>query len=142
MSHIMILDRTAALSSQDAKKSKKKAEVEDSRKFAAAAARSLQEKSQRARSEVFAAARASNTQKVKRGVSENNINTVGGEVLKGFEDLARIGLIDTKETLLHIAAQDGNLELVKWLDTHSKPLLQCEFSSIKFLNRRRHQGTQ
>ena len=48
------------------------------------------------------------------------MDAAGGEIRTGSEASAKSQLADPKETLLHIAAKNGNLELVEWLDSHSK----------------------
>ena len=48
------------------------------------------------------------------------MDAAGGEIRTGSEAFAKSQLADPKETLLHIAAKNGNLELVEWLDSHSK----------------------
>lgn len=115
-----LLEKAAAESRQKAKKGRKKAEAEDSRKSAVAAARALQEKAQAARSAVFAAARAGYTEKVKKGVWEDNVDAAGGEIRTGCEEFVPVSPKDPRETLIHIAAKSGNMDLVEWLDTHSE----------------------
>ena len=70
------------------------------------------------RSSVFAAARAGNAAKVKKGIWENAVDAAGGEVKNGSGDFIKDHPVDAKETLLHIASAIGDLELVKWLDSH------------------------
>lgn len=81
--------------------------------------RQQQQKAQTIRSEVFAAARKGNVEKVKKGVWENSVDAAGGEIKRGGEDFVKNPPKDTLETLMHICARDGNAELLEWLDTHS-----------------------
>jgi hypothetical protein len=64
---------------------------------------------------------------VKKGVWEDEVDAAGGEVKTGCEEYVTSPK-DRKETLLHIAARNGDFELVEWLDAHGKfeaTLLHC-----------------
>lgn len=67
---------------------------------------------------VFAAARDDNAVKVKKGVWEDNVDAAGGEVKVGCQEFIQKLPKDPKETLLHIASRNGDLDLVQWLDDH------------------------
>ena len=96
----------------------KKAEAEATRKAAEKKARSLQVQVQNLRSQIFAAARRKDAAAVKKGVYEDNVDASGGELRQGSESLAKKTPVDLKETLLHIAAKHGDVDLVQWLDSH------------------------
>jgi hypothetical protein len=104
---------------QKAKKANKKGEAEASRKKAEGAARAQQQRAQTLRSATFAAARAGDAAKVKKGVWEDNVDAAGGEVKKGCEGFVTKAPTDPKETLMHIAVKNGDADLVQWLDAHS-----------------------
>lgn len=70
------------------------------------------------RSKVFEAARRKDAAAVKKGVYEDNVDASGGEIRKGAESFAKSTPVDPKETLLHIAAKHGDIDLVRWLDSH------------------------
>lgn len=57
---------------------------------------------------------------MKKGIWEDGVDASGGEIKIGCEDFAPHPVIDKQETLLHIAAMKGNVDLVEWLDVHSK----------------------
>ncbi|RPD66089.1 hypothetical protein L226DRAFT_530222 [Lentinus tigrinus ALCF2SS1-7] len=111
-------ERREAEKRQRAKASAKKAEAQASRKTAEQKARAQQEQVQALRSKVFEAARRKDTAAVKKGVYEDNVDASGGEVRKGAESFAKNTPEDPKETLLHIAAKHGDVDLVQWLDSH------------------------
>ena len=135
-------DRREAEQRKRKKASAKKVAAEASRKTAEEKARSHQEQVQEKRSNVFAAARRNDTEAVKKGVWEDAVDAAGGEARKGSEDLVKNPPTDPKETLMHIAAKHGNLELVKWLDSHSATFLTklpfltniCESQALKPMN--------
>ncbi|KAF9075149.1 hypothetical protein BDP27DRAFT_1286475 [Rhodocollybia butyracea] len=112
-------EREAAEQRQKAKSGQKKAKANAQRQQAEDAARAHREKVQEKRSAVFQAARAGNAQEVKKGVWENNVDAAGGEVKHGHEEFVKNTPKDPQETLLHIAAQQGDADLVSWLDNHS-----------------------
>ena len=58
--------------------------------------------------------------RVKKGVWEESVDAAGGEVLPGSEQFIPQHPKDANETLLHIAARQGNIEFVEWLDNHGK----------------------
>lgn len=101
------------------KTSAKKAAAEASRKTAEEKVRSQREQAQAKRSKIFAAARRNDAAAVQKGVWEEEVDAAGGEIRKGAEDLVEVPPADPKETLTHIAAGHGNLDLVQWLDSHS-----------------------
>ena len=65
------------------------------------------------RSQIFAAARKGDAATVRRGVWEQNVDAAGGELLKGSDAPVRSRPTDLKETLMHIAARNGDLDLVE-----------------------------
>jgi len=87
----------------------KKADKANAQANIAASKASAASRAQQLRSETFAAARAGDTARVKKGVWENNVDAAGPE---------RIGA-KAGETLLHIAASRGDVALVQWLDEHN-----------------------
>ena len=105
---------------QKAKASTKKAQAEASRQSAENKARALQERSQTLRSAVFAAARAGESLEVQKGVWEDHVDAAGGEIKRGCDAFVKVPPRDPAETLAHIAAERGDLELFKWLDTHGE----------------------
>lgn len=114
------LERQDAEKRQKQKASNKKAQAEASRKNAETTARNLAQHVQALRSTVFAAARNGDAEKVKKGVWEDNVDAAGGEVKKGSEEFVSKQPADPSETLMHIAASRGDVDLVEWLDSHSK----------------------
>jgi hypothetical protein len=98
----------------------KKAQAETQRSKAEAKARTLQQQAQSKRSAVFSAARAGKQDKVKTGVWEDGVDAAGGEVKTSCDAFVKTAPKDPQETLLHIAARNGDTELVKWLDAHSQ----------------------
>lgn len=114
-------DRRAAEVRQRNKASMKKAQAEASRKSAENKAKTLLERSQALRSAVFAAARAGDAQKVKKGVYEDHVDAAGGETKRGCDAFVKAPPKDRSETLSHIAAERGDSTLFEWLDTHGEP---------------------
>ncbi|TBU50732.1 DnaJ domain-containing protein [Dichomitus squalens] len=112
-------ERREAEKRQRQKASAKKASAEASRKTAEEKARAQQEQLQTIRSQIFAAARKNDAAAVKKGVWEQNVDAAGGEIRKGSEAFVKTQPADPKETLLHIAAKNGDVDLVEWLDSHS-----------------------
>ena len=55
---------------------------------------------------------------MKKGVWEDEVDAAGGEIKKGCESFVESPPKDLRETLSHIAAAKGDVDLVKWLDTH------------------------
>ncbi|EJD34931.1 DnaJ-domain-containing protein [Auricularia subglabra TFB-10046 SS5] len=92
------------------KASKKKAAAAQSQASAAQAAQTLRERTQAIRSEVFAAARRGDSARVKKGVWEESVDAAGPE---------QLGAGQKGETLLHIAAARGDIDLLEWLDKHN-----------------------
>jgi hypothetical protein len=72
---------------------------------------------QKKRSTIFAAARAGRWEQVKRGIWEDHIGADGGEVLTGLEEIVPKPK-EPKETLLHLAAKAGVMDIFKWLVDH------------------------
>jgi hypothetical protein len=81
--------------------------------------------SQRKRSEVFKMARSGDAEGVKKAIWEQNVDAAGGEYLVGmkedpiFAKSWKDADCDLNETLLHIFARSGELDMVKWLIDHS-----------------------
>lgn len=101
------------------KSASKKAEAEVRRRKAAESLEAQQRRSQTLRSAAFTAARAGDTQQVKKAIWEDSVDPAGGEVKLGCESFVKEQPQDPTETLLHIATQNGDVDLVKWLDAHS-----------------------
>lgn len=72
---------------------------------------------------MFSAARRGNSASVKKGIWEDHVDAAGGEVKKGCEAFVKSAPSDASETLLHIVAARGDLDLFQWLDTHGKVLV-------------------
>jgi ankyrin repeat protein len=68
------------------------------------------------RSTVFAAARRGDTEQVKKCIWEDNVEADGGEIRPGCETFVKQKPNDASETLLHISASLGNVELVEYLE--------------------------
>lgn len=101
------------------KSASKKAEAEARRRKAAESLEVRQRRAQTLRSVAFAAARAGDAQRVKKAIWEDLVDPAGGEVKLGCDSFIRTQPQDPTETLLHIATQNGDVDLVKWLDAHS-----------------------
>lgn len=112
-------ERREAEERQRAKAALKKAEAETRRRQAAQTAQAQQERAQTLRSATFAAARAGDVKLVKKSVWEDSVDPAGGEVKTGCEKFVEKQPQDPQETLLHIAAQKGDVDLVEWLNAHS-----------------------
>lgn len=78
---------------------------------------SLKVAHQKRRSAIFTAARAGRWEQVKKGIWEENIDADGGEVLTGLEEIIPKPK-EPKETLLHLAAKAGVMDVFKWLVDH------------------------
>ncbi|CCM02082.1 uncharacterized protein FIBRA_04159 [Fibroporia radiculosa] len=113
------LERKEAELRQKTKAMNKKAQAIAAQKSAEQKARAQHQHLQMLRSEVFDAARRGDVEKVKKGIWEDNVDAAGGEIRKGSEAFIVRSLQDEQETLLHIAAKNGDLCLVEWLDSHS-----------------------
>ncbi|KAI0030386.1 hypothetical protein K488DRAFT_7394, partial [Vararia minispora EC-137] len=70
------------------------------------------------RSDIFAAARCGDSDKVRKGVWEDDVDAAGGEVKARHEKFVKVMPADRSETLLHIAAKKGDANLVEWLNAH------------------------
>ncbi|KIY72080.1 DnaJ-domain-containing protein [Cylindrobasidium torrendii FP15055 ss-10] len=103
---------------QDAAKAKK-ATGEMQKKQAKAKVANAKQASQKKRSQVFAAARAGKVDQVKKGIWEDQVDATGGEILLGCDEYVATRPKDPKETLLHIASQKGDVDMVEWLQTHN-----------------------
>ncbi|EIM89836.1 uncharacterized protein STEHIDRAFT_118931 [Stereum hirsutum FP-91666 SS1] len=114
-----IQEKEEAERRQKAKAEEKKSKAAAKQEAAEKAARARQQRTQDLRSAVFAAARSRNAEKVRKGVWEDEVDAAGGEVRVGLENFAKTKPKDPKETLLHIAAYNGDVDLVEWLDTHN-----------------------
>jgi hypothetical protein len=113
-------ERRAAEERQRVKLLNKKAEAKSQRQKDEQTMRLRQQRSQIARSAVFAAARAGDAKKVEKGVWEDDVDAAGGEIKAGCQDFIEVPPNDPLETLLHIAATLGNRDLVKWLAGHGE----------------------
>jgi hypothetical protein len=122
---LFVSERREAEQRQKIKKANKKGQAEASRKKAENAARTQQQRAQTLRSATFAAARAGDAKGVKKGVYEDNVDAAGGEIKKGCDEFVTTPPADPKDTLMHIAVKNGDVELVAWLDLHSKSI--CTF---------------
>ncbi|KAI9064390.1 hypothetical protein FKP32DRAFT_1591807 [Trametes sanguinea] len=111
-------ERREAEERQRQKASAKKAEAEASRKTAEQKARAKLQQLQATRSKIFAAARRKDFAAVKKGVWEDNVDAAGGELRTGAEAFVKSKPADPKETLLHIAAKNGDTDMVQWLGSH------------------------
>lgn len=114
------LERVDAERRRLEKIAQKKADEEAARISREETLRAQKQRSQDLRSAIFAAARRSDTERVKKGVWEDNVEPDGGEIKHGCEEFVKQRPTDTSETLLHIATRLGNLELVQYLDKRSK----------------------
>ncbi|KIM62150.1 hypothetical protein SCLCIDRAFT_1215501 [Scleroderma citrinum Foug A] len=112
-------ERKEAEERQRAKAASKKAEAESRRRQAAETAQAQQERAQTLRSAAFTAARAGDAKLVKKSIWEDSVDLAGGEVKMGCEKFVKKQPQDPQETLLHIAAQKGDVDLVEWLNAHS-----------------------
>ncbi|KAF8969839.1 hypothetical protein BDZ97DRAFT_1914962 [Flammula alnicola] len=112
-------ERLEAEQRQKSKIEAKKAQAEAARRSSEERAKEIQRKAQETRSSVFAAARRGESEKVKKGVWENAVDAAGGEIKSGCSTFVKNKPQDLQETLLHIATKNGDLDLVKWLDSHS-----------------------
>ncbi|KAH7106021.1 DnaJ-domain-containing protein [Auriculariales sp. MPI-PUGE-AT-0066] len=97
-----------------AERRKTKAQTKKSKKVTeqANAATSIVNAASRAqvlRSDIFAAMRNGDAARVKKGVWEDSVDAAGPEIIGN----------SAGETLLHIAAGRGDIELVHWLDEHN-----------------------
>ncbi|KAF8136766.1 DnaJ-domain-containing protein [Boletus edulis] len=112
-------ERKEAEERQRAKAVSRKAEAKSQRKKAAETAQLQQQRVQTLRSATFAAARAGDASKVKKGVWEDEVDPAGGEIKMGCENYVAVHPEDPMETLSHITARNGDTDLVEWLDVHS-----------------------
>ncbi|KAG1772803.1 DnaJ-domain-containing protein [Suillus occidentalis] len=112
-------ERKEAAERQQVKVASKKAESIAARKRAAETAEAQQQRAQTIRSEAFSAARKGDAVKVRKAIWEDNVDAAGGEIKPGCETYVKRPPEDPKETLLHIATQRGDVDLVEWLDAHS-----------------------
>lgn len=136
-----MVDRREAEERQKAKTSKKKVQAEATRKAAEDKARAQQERVQTRRSAVFAAARKGDIDAVKKAVWEDEVDAAGGEIKTGCDAFAKIKPTDPRDTLSHIAASNGNVILVEWLDTHGMIYLSSYIGQLTGSYRRGCGGT-
>lgn len=101
------------------KSQRKKAQAEANRKSSEERTRVLMKKAQENRSAVFDAARKGEGERVKRGIQQDGVDAAGGEIKPGCVDFVKTFPEDPMETLMHISATKGDLDLIKWLDSHS-----------------------
>lgn len=125
-------DRVKAEKRQQERVAQKKAQAERSKQAAAQKIRDQLQQSQIQRSATFAAARQGNADKVKLGVYKNNVDAAGGEVKRDADEFVKTLPKDAQETLLHIAAKQGDLELVQWLADHSESKFTSNGSMDRF----------
>lgn len=111
-------ERKQAEERQKVKVAQKQAQAVASKKSAEEKARAREQQLQRLRSEVFAAARRGDSARVRKGVYEDNVDASSGEVRKGGDKFVEALPNDTRETLLHIAAKQGDADLLEWLESH------------------------
>jgi len=116
-----LLERIEAEQRQKSKVEAKKAQVEAARRSSEEKTRALLLKAQETRSSVFSAARVGHSDKVKKGIWEAAVDAAGGEIKPGCATYVKVAPKDSNETLLHIATRHGDLDLVRWLDSHSEP---------------------
>lgn len=114
-----MIERAAAEARQRVKVERKKTQAEFQRKKTEQTIRNGQQQAQELRSAVFAAARSGNAEKVKKGVWEDTVDAAGGEIRAGCQEFVVNPPEDSQEALMHIAAHNGDLDLVRWLDTNS-----------------------
>ncbi|EIN07258.1 DnaJ-domain-containing protein [Punctularia strigosozonata HHB-11173 SS5] len=112
-------ERKRAEERKKAKATKKKKDAAEVKKLNEASILAQRQHTQSIRSAIFAAARQGDAAKVKKGIWEDNVDASGGEVKPGCGAFVDHPPQDPRETLLHIAAQRGDLELVQWLDSHN-----------------------
>ncbi|KAJ3507934.1 hypothetical protein NLJ89_g6030 [Agrocybe chaxingu] len=116
---LVVIERLDAERRQREKFEAKKAQAEAARKSSEERARALLQKAQEKRTSVFAAARRGNAEKVKKGVWEDGVDATGGEIKPDCASFVQTPPKDLQETLLHVAAMKGDVDLIKWLDSHS-----------------------
>lgn len=125
-----------AATRQKEKAKRKREKAKQDRHTAEKVLASQQENIQALRSKVFAAARNGDADAVKKGVWEHDVDPSGGEIKPGCDHLVCQKPLDPRETLLHIAARQGNTDLLEWLGSHSSFLFLlrigwfCRCSSV------------
>lgn len=115
-----VSEKKEAEERQKNKASAKKAQAEASRQSAKNKARQQLQRSQNTRSQVFAAARRGDAEKVKKGIWEDEVDATGGEIKRGGEEFVKSLPTDPMETIMHIFARSGDADLIEWLIAHSK----------------------
>lgn len=113
-------ERQQAQDRRKQKKATKKAQAEAKAQKEEQKVQILKERAQTLRSDIFQAARERNSAKVKDGISDFSVDASGGEVRTGCEKFVKVLPNDLQETLLHIAAKNGDADLVAYLDRHGK----------------------
>jgi len=131
------IERLEAERRQKAKNQTKKAKAEAERKSSEERAQALKRKAQEIRSAVFTAARKGDAERVKKGIWEDAVDPSGGEIKPDSAGFVKTSPEDPQETLLHIAITNDDLDLVKWLDSHSVSLLWLLSRMANLLIRRR-----
>ena len=116
----MTSERKEAEARKHKKATAKKAQAEASRQSAKNTALQQQQRTQILRSETFAAARRSDSNKVKKGIWEDGVDAAGGEIKRGGEEFVKTIPKDPQETLMHISARNGDADLLQWLVAHSE----------------------
>lgn len=116
-------ERLEAEKRQKQKVEEKKAKAAAARKSSEDRAQQILRKAQSTRSSVFAAARQNKPDIVRKGIWEDGVDAAGGEIKPSCSQFIKSPPADPQETLLHIAIRNNDLELVQWLDSHSKRFL-------------------
>lgn len=120
--NILFTERLDAELRQKQKVEAKKAQAEAARKSSEERAKAILRSAQETRSSIFTAARKGDSGKVKKGIWEQGVDAAGGEIKAGCAAFVKVPPQDPQETLLHIAVTNNDLDLVKWLDSHSEYL--------------------
>lgn len=128
----LLIFSTEARKALERKKAKAEGRVQQREKSVSAANAKVKEaleRRQKLRSAAFAAARKGDPEKVKKAVWEDSVDAAGSEALPGCEVASQA---DDKETLLHIAVECEDNDLIEWLVDHST-FLHIQFSRCIWL---------